>query len=170
MDTQEPRRFVVQPQHSVATSLLIECLKGGESGDEVTDEELFEICHKATVSGANGYGNLQSAIRYCLRQGVVWQRVRGEDKIRCLDGPEKLARAEFDKRGIRRRAKRSVRVLGSIDREKDFDNDQDRRRFDVHFAQQSTIAVLADSYTTRKLEAKTKPEPVDRSRLLELFS
>lgn len=113
-----------------ASSRLIELLEKGKPGDEFTMAELEE---KASVrllpkpdskeadikACARGQSALRSAQRYCLVAfRVVWARVRGEPKIRCLDHEERVEAS----RGQLARARRAARRGGQIIEATEFDS------------------------------------------------
>lgn len=95
------------------TSSLIDKLKDGKPGDTLTNAQL------STIAGANieeKTGYLYSAIRYCTaNHKVLWQRVRGQEKIVCLNDTEILAASKGDVKRVRKLASRGQRKLYIVD-------------------------------------------------------
>ena len=106
--TDETQR--VYPALALATSRLIERLKGGEPGDTVTDEELTAIVGNDTAPSGKAYKNLQSAVRWVRRDGVVWSRVRGEGVLKCLQHRERTDVSESYVQRSGRAAKTALQV------------------------------------------------------------
>lgn len=166
MKTQKVKRFTRQPKYSTRTSLLIERLNGGVPGDIATDAELSEIAGTNVREGM-GMSALRSAMRFCLLHGVVWQRVRGEGLIECLDADGKIAYSDGQFRGICRKAGVATQVLGSINR--DELTESRRREFDARFVQAGTLFLFANGNTTRSLADRSVSKPVDQAAVLRLF-
>lgn len=138
----------------------------GVEGIVLDDGELETLCGRNCAPGHAGYGNLQSAKRYCLREyGVVWERLPGAGAIKCVTPGETVKRAHSDASSIARRAKRTVKKLRAQD--KTGISDTDRGSLAVLGAQLGTIAMMASKGTTAKLEARNVQEPLDMGRLLE---
>ncbi|HOY61643.1 MAG TPA: hypothetical protein PLK80_03280 [bacterium] len=102
---------------ALATRALIDALKEGGVGAVYTDEELKKICGKDTAPGGEGYGNLQSAINYVMQNyDLVWERERGQKRIRMISSREKINTMTRGLCGIRRRTRKNIRVASTIDR------------------------------------------------------
>jgi hypothetical protein len=98
--------------YSPTTGVLADRLKSGKPGDVVTDEELTSVCLKDTRVDGDGYNNLLSAMRYCEKtQGVVWQRVRGENRLECQNDEGKYHAGRSRLSSARRFARTASRVL-----------------------------------------------------------
>ncbi len=150
----------------LATVKLIELLRGGKDGEVKTDDELTEHCGYNTAVGKPGYGYLQSAIRYCLREhSVVWRRRRNENDIQCLNDSQKVGLATQEKQAIRRRGKRSLRVLNTVDPAKL--DDEGRTTHWVEVATVGTLLSVTAPATAKKLAQQSKAEPLDAKGYLE---
>jgi len=159
---------VLSRMPSVVTGKLIELLKGGKVGDVLMDERMMEVCGQVTMPNHPGYANLQSAIRYCLREyGMVWGRVWKGNCIKCLNSREVAEAVSGDVRRIHRRARQAVRKgatvrLGDI-------ADGERGRFLVEMAVAGTIAMETNADTRKKLVGGHVTKPLDLSKLLEAY-
>jgi len=97
------------------TSRFIRVLEVGTPGDFIVDEDWPGDLQKVDPSG-QGYGMLNSAIKHVLRKHLVlWQRVRKEGRIKCLDARERLERTEAEICRAGRRAKTASVVVASAD-------------------------------------------------------
>lgn len=154
------------PGVSITSSRLIDRLKTGTPGDVITDEDLTSVCGKDTRPNGKGYSSLQTAIRYCEREhNVVWRRIKGADCIKCLEWSERLEQDNKYRRHIHRTAKRSVRVVNSIDTSELKPSDQ--REVNIRTAQMMTLASMSSADMRKKLEARDIQEPLDMPKLLE---
>ena len=153
-----------------ATVKLIERMKDGKPGDELTDAELEEACEYPTGVDCKGYSYLQTAIRYCLREfGVPWRRVVGEDRIRCPLHTERTPMSVGERKRINRRAKRNMLLLGSVDRAT-LSTDQQHEHL-VETAVSGTLAQASSSKTVKRLTKDvTQPVALDMGRLLMAFN
>lgn len=104
---------------SLYTQRAIDCLKVGEPGDEIKDDEMSLLVGRDCSTNGDGAPNVRTAIRHVrIEHRVWWERVRGEKLWRCLDEPE---RVDSQKRGVRlmaRRARRYARESCAISPEK----------------------------------------------------
>jgi hypothetical protein len=157
--------FRVQPSYSVESAKLISKLKGGKPGDVLTDEELAEICGKRTGPNQPGYNYLQTAIKYCERQGIVWRRLREAGAIKCLESTEIVVSSRDDMQKTHRATKRIARRLGAV-KPDELDN-SGRVQFAAQMSQTMTIVAFSAEKVTKKLEARKTSEPFDVQRLLE---
>lgn len=97
------------------TSALINALKDGKPGDELTEEQLKDACGFPVNIGSHHYGKLLSAIRYCINNhGRVWERQYNQHKIRCMNGEEVVVNSSRDTTAIRRRANRAKKKLYTV--------------------------------------------------------
>lgn len=103
------------PGFAHATIKLIDLLKDGKPGDELTYEALAVVAMKPVRPNTRGYPNLHSAIRHVEKEGVIWEAVAKEGKIRCLDPDGILNSNERSRAMIRRRARRQTVKLAAID-------------------------------------------------------
>ena len=91
---------------------LIEALKGGQVGDELTDKELTRICGVSCRPGEKGYGYLETAKRRVrFDHGIVWERIRGANLIRCLNASEIIGTTEVDRVQFTNEARKRVQSL-----------------------------------------------------------
>jgi hypothetical protein len=111
----ETKEFTAIPHLHVATSLLIEKMHVGRMGDVLSDQELTALCGHSTAVGGEGYGYLQTAIKYCRRVGIVWERVRGIAAIKCLNNEERVASARGGIDHIQRVGKRALATMASVE-------------------------------------------------------
>lgn len=168
----EVSRAVVPPgQMNRASMQLIERMKDGKPGDEHTDAQAKDICGKdVRPRGANGlhgdgYGYMQTAIRYCRNvYGVIWKRVRGEGKIACLNGPECRAEATSKRRHIHRTGKVAMRILGVVDR-RELTEEQQREHL-IEVACMGTTVQATSSKIHRQLASDKNPQPLNMPKLL----
>jgi AraC-like DNA-binding protein len=171
METQtmeETKRFQSIPNMHVCTAQLIDCLKDGQVGDVLTDEDLTRICGKSTKVDGDGYGYLNSAIRYVLKQhGIVWKRDRGANAIKCLNADEIIQSSEQDRKHIHRVGKRTVRRLGTVDIERL--PVSTRKAHTLQLAQMATVVGMSSKNTQKKLEVREKVEPMDVAKMIELW-
>lgn len=148
------------------TSQLVAAMKTGKSTDVLTDEQLTEISGKNCRPGGDGYGYLQSAIRICERDyGVVWQRVRGADCIKCQTAEGVV---EMSKAGIKstyKRMRRSVRQLGTVSVGEL--SDDSRQAYYTQLCHAGTLANCASSSFRKKLAQRNISVPIEPLKLLE---
>lgn len=161
--------FRAIPNYAVPTLKLIERMRHGKIGDELTDEELSRIAGCPVGVGKEGYSYLLSARNYCHKEGVFWQRVRNGQKIKCLDDLERLDANDSDKQRARKALKRTVLRAASINR--DNLNTDEQRRLDAQAIQASNMLLFSDASTTKQIEAHSDKivEAVDRKRVMALF-
>ena len=153
------------PGISIFTMKLIEALKEGKIGDTFTDEALYEICGRNTACDQPGYGNLQTAIRHCVRNhGIVWRRVRDANQIKCLSNCERIEVGEIERRRIHKRAQRATKIMQTVDTSK-LGND-DRIRFNITAAQLGMLAMLASKGAATKLSVRDISTPIDMKKML----
>ena len=153
---------------SPVTAKLIELLRSGKVGDQLTDEQLQQDCGKDCRPGGPGYGSLTTAIRRVERDhSLVWRRVRGADMIACYDDVEKcgLVRSELAK--VKRRSRKALLVANQVDREKL--NGEDVSVFLANSAILGTITLMTAPNTIKKLSARKTEVTPDLPRLLAAF-
>lgn len=165
--TNEVTRII--PNRSIETAKLIERLKGGKPGDTITDEELTKIANGlSTAVNGPGYGRLQSAMRFVMREyHIVWKRINKAGAIKCLDSLEASDDMAADLGVIRRRSNRARHKMAAI--KLDGLTADQQRRTKALSAQIMTIGLFATSSTTKKLEARNVVSPFDPSKVIELF-
>ena len=168
--TTQLERLQVPPGMSWATAKLIDLLKDGKPGESVlTDERMTAVCEKSTEVGGNGYGNLGSAIRYCVRNyGLVWQRVVGENCIQCLNDPAKLILVDSRRQHVHRSTNRAGLELGTISPANL--SDEDRTTFHATLAQIGGIKLMSSAGTRKKLIQQGANHKPELAKLLPLFS
>ena len=153
--TGQAKQVPVCGQHSFTTCLLIAKLEHGKPGDEVTDADLTAHCHKNTAPGGAGYGNLQSALRYCERGGAVWRRVPGEKRLLCLNGVGVLSLAKDSRTHVRRTVRRTRQRLATVD-PVELPDDGERRRY----IGECTVAAFTEHASKEKTVAKIENKEV----------
>jgi hypothetical protein len=128
---------------SPITAKLIECLKSGVPGDTINEAEFaIETRTELGTKGKN-YSNLMAAIVYCEREyGVVWQRIRKTDIIKCLEAGERVGVGRRNLQSIRRKARRTIKVVASADMSKL--NDAERSEAYAQIAQLGAIRTFSD--------------------------
>ncbi len=142
------------------TVKLVELFREGKPGDTHTDEALAKHCGHNTAVGQPGYGYLQTAIKYCLREyGIVWRRQRGENKIECLNDIQKVDFLSQERKGIRRRTKRGMHVAGAVVTSNL--NDEDRTKHWVQTALFGSMLAITAPETTKKLAQKPETKAMD---------
>jgi len=95
---------------------------------------------------------LRTAISIRIREhGEFWQRIRGERCIRRMNGPETVGTARAALKGVSKRARRIVRVLGTVDVAA-LDNVH-RATYAATLAVAASISVVADANHIKRLEA-----------------
>lgn len=157
-------RTTTVPAMRLATSKLIDALKGGSPSDTLTDEQLKELCGKDCSVDGDGYAYLGSAIRHVLRNhGVVWKRIVGAGLIKCLDTGEIVEVAKGARRHTYKHEKRTLCKLAVA---ADGATEQQRPEVMLQLAQHGTLAHMSSSGMTKKLEAREVVETPDPARLL----
>ena len=167
MEQQEVSIIPVYGNCGSISCKLIDKLKDGKPGDVFTDVELAELCGKNTSPGGNGYPALQTAIRYCESDGVVWRRVPGERKISCQDSMGVLNLAKHTRKHVGRQMRGSGRRLRAVN-PADLPNDQARQQ---HRNEAVTALFVADAVgesTVKKLNVKDMPPQLNRDAVLKL--
>lgn len=148
---------------------LIDAFSTMSVGDQFTDEQLASICGKDTSVSGEGYAALQTAIRYVLKHSnKVIQRVRGASAVKCLESSEIVEAVTVDLGIVRRRSRRAVFKLNSVDQTK-LDNDE-RIKANALMAQHGAISFIGKSDSTKKLVTRNASAPADVKGLLELMA
>jgi len=173
---QEPTSFHHVQNRAVPTQKLIDRLKDGKPGEILTDEALTEIAGgydtRASVGGrqGKGYPYLTSAIRYVLRNyAVVWDRVHGGNYIRCVEDPDKLSLANTGLNRVRKAARKSARVLGTINIE-NLTVEQVQER-NASLAITGAICQFTDRNTLKALSVRNvqSTPQIDTQSVIDLF-
>jgi len=149
------------------SSLLIQRMKGGKPGDLLSDEELQKVSGRDCSPGGSGYGCLQTAIRHCEREGVVWLRIPGSKQVKCLEPGEVLSCGTQTLRHINKQSKRATLRLGSMDDEAL--SADERRRRNALITQAGALAFFTRTSTVKLIEKRSVTATVDPSRMLEIF-
>lgn len=140
----------------VTAAALVEALRTGQPGDTYTDEQLQEICGKATGAGEPGYGALCSAINHVRNNnGRVWQRIRSAGAIRCLDADETVVNVGSDMRSLRTRARRAASKLQTVDTAKIKDPENKTKAL-VLGAMFGAIRAVSSTSTLKSLGVRTQ--------------
>ena len=138
----------------VTAAALVERLRQGKPGDTFTDEQMQAICGKDTSSEGAGYSSLQSAINHVrANHGLVWQRIQKANAIRCLSADETVVNVGSDLRAIRKRTRRTVSKLETVDVSK-IENAENRSRATVLAAMFGAIQAVSSSATVKKLDVR----------------
>jgi len=112
---EEMKRYPAVPGVAEVTAKLIDVLCKGRPGDVLTDNQLKEACGQETRVGGQAYANLATAIGRCVREhGILWQRQRGANAIKCLCSDEKLNTVRTERTLTHRRITRTLRKLMTI--------------------------------------------------------
>lgn len=142
---------------SVFTASLIDYLIKAEIGDVITDDEMTEVCGKDTRPNKSGYGNLKSALNYLLNnEGMVFERIRGSDAIKCLDSKETVISAEGDLKGMHKRAKKVRKKTMTVDQTQL--SSEDIKRLSAVSAQVGFLELISKRDTFKKLVVKELPK------------
>jgi len=142
----------VYPRLELKTSRIVYVLLAGEPGDVILDENWPESLGGCAPKGKS-YTSLMSAERYVLRtHGIVWERVMGEGRIKCLSHGERVQTAGGKVKAAGRRALVAGRVLDATDRSAL--TQDERARANSLAIQAALIHKSAAGKTTRKLEAR----------------
>lgn len=161
--------FGVARGMSPSTIAIVELLKAGKPGDVLTDAALTVACGRDTRPQGVGYANLQTAIGHVLKNhGVLWERERGANAIKCLVDREKVGSADKDRRHIQRKTKHAIRKLSSVDRKAL--TVSENSQVNAMTAQLSAVELFSRPETRKKLEAKQAATVPDVSKLIEQFS
>jgi hypothetical protein len=157
----ELKRLPNHPGLSEKTLKIIQVLREHAGvGNVVTDEELQAATGESTAPGGNGYGHLQSAVNYLLREdGVVWARVREAGAIKHLDAEENIEARRKAPGKIARIAKKERRKLACTPL--DAVEPKDRPGVLALSAQLGTLAQFSASKVTKTLEARNVDKPID---------
>jgi hypothetical protein len=154
----------IGPYHPITVRLITE-LEKGKQGDSKTDDELCKIAGMSVAVKDKGYSYLMSAIRYCERLGISWQRQVKQNKILCQTGEEIVERSRADLRVVRKRTRRSLNRISSVDPSSIPEN----KRADAMAlsAQLGAIGLLSRNESTKKLLIinSTAPQLGDAAKL-----
>lgn len=149
----EVKRFQAVPGFTAATLKLIERLKDGKIGDELTDTQLASVAGEVVKVGSKGYCHLLSAIRYTTRNHrVLWQRVPKAGAIRCLNSVETIAAGESHYRRAGREAKRGITKLKTL--QLDQLQNGERTTFLTTMAQLGVIAGFGSKGAADRIDRK----------------
>lgn len=157
------RRFEKRPGMAVETSMLVERLKEGVEGEQITDEELSGLVSRdvrPTGEDRQAYGYLLSAMKHVLNTyGVIWEREPGAGYIQCQDADGCMQLHHRDRRHVHRVLKRNTKRLTVVDTS-GMDGKQ-RTEFNALLAQSSGLMQAARADATRKAIERKIGEPVD---------
>lgn len=149
--------------YALETNKLIQRLKDGMPGDIVTDDEMSDLIGKSTQPGGAGYNYLQSAMRYCLHQGVRWERMRKQRAIKCLDSSETLKHGERGIKLLGRAARRETRKIGTVKRAEL--SQEESKRFGVVSSQLQTLTYMSSKPAAKRLDTKVWADKSPRKML-----
>lgn len=159
----------VIPNKLEPTSKLIVKLCSGRVGDIITDDELEECCGRKTSCGNNGYGLLQTAIKRALNdKNIVWMRIRGENKIKCINSEEISEVIKTEMKTINRRAKRTVKKSTAINMS-DITDDK-KAEILAYQAQMGTIYLMSKTSAQKRLQEAKIEKPLDMTNMLSMFT
>ena len=165
------KRTSIPAAMSLFTSQIIDVLVAKEGpGAETTDEVTTEACGRDTRVGGDGYNYLLSAIRWCRRnRRVNWERIRGANRLRCLNAYDTLESVKRDRRIIGKKARVGIQKLGNVSA--DELSPEDRPKFNVEAAQLGMLALAAAEKTTKRLtEQDGAPQTPKLPELLEMMT
>ncbi len=159
----------IVPSMNLATIKLIERLKKGPIGSTVTMEELNKLTGKDCSVGGDGYGYLRTACAHVSRVygEYVWDRVRGEGMLKCLEAEEVRGVADRTRRHVHRTSRKTVHQLNTV---KLSQLDTDARVDHVaRLAAFGTLTELSASKTQKKLIQKNIAKAVNMQKLLDVW-
>lgn len=164
----EVKQIIIPRGCSPYTARLIELLKDGKPGDEISDEELTQYCGKATHVHGDGYSYLQTATDYCATvYGIRWQRIYGQHRLRCLTPSGLVGSVGSQLSGIGRRAKRAAIDI-SIAAEGEL-SEEEKPRIRLLAAQVGALAMMTSSRMRKRLEKLPTPKEPDMKLLVASF-
>ena len=155
------------PQLGIEARKLIQVLEKGKPGDVFTDEEMTAICGRDTRPNHNGYGYLQTALRYCRKNGILWERQRKEFCVKCLNSTEAIDSMDNDIKGIGRRARHTKYKTLAIDY--DTLSTEQKSAALVKTAQLGGLELMASKSTQKKMLADNIIQTPDTKQLLAAF-
>ena len=139
------------------TVKLINYLETGKRGNSHDDSEINNIAGIPCGVNEKGYGYLSSAIKYCEKFGVIWQRQRKENKILCLNENEIFERSRNDLGRVRRHTRRASNRLSSVDPN---NLSPDKRPSALALAAQlGAIILMSKNDTTKKISSASTAVP-----------
>jgi len=157
---------------SIHTSRLIDVMNAGKIGDMFTREKLSEIAGVDVSPEQKGYGYVQSAIRYCERQGKVWRWSKADTCYRCLDAKDAANLVCARTASAHRFTGRSLRIASTVNRA-DIGTLDDQRAFDAAVLQTALARQAMGGAMRKKLESRvdtnklTAPTPEQLAGILK---
>lgn len=144
------KRFWAIPGKRIETSLLIARLAQGKPGDRVSDTDLTTLCGLDTRPGEAGYALLYSAQQHCEKNGVVWQRRKGEGFLECLPYKGRIEKVQKFQRRIHTASRKALTLLKNEDLSAL--SERERNRHLALTANFETLSSLTSGWTTRRIE------------------
>jgi hypothetical protein len=147
-------KLITRPSMSLGTARAIEKLKDGKPGDEFTVPQMEEITGENCGQNTRGRNHVCSAINHVLTQHQIhWSWSRDDKVWRCCTHEDSLGIVDNRNKSIGRRARKSLRMLASVD-EKEL-NEEERREKRLSELQNS-LAITSISAPLRKRLSKAK--------------
>lgn len=151
-----------------ATQALINRLQEGKEGDEISNDDLTQLCGKPVDSNKAGGHNLDSAIRHVKsKYAIVWARVWGKRRIRCLDARGIVEQTRNKRKSVARQTRRQLRTMATVKR--DALSPEDRKAFDTELTIIGSLSLFARGSTVKRIAEMEPTHPVDERKLLEMF-
>lgn len=153
-----------------ARDLLIAHLKEHASpGAEIPRESLARLCRLDPTSSRFGTGLGAARRRLEETEGIVWETVWGQGKLRCLDpGEQMLHTAQRKRDGLHRSGKRLALRLACVKDERlDEDQQKEHRRLSVVAG---VVGAFTDLVVAKALPLDgTQSVTIDPLRLLDAY-
>lgn len=171
-ENKQPVETMVPCNLKYQTVLLINRLKEGRPGDELTDEELEKICGQSTRPGTRttpagpSYGHLKTAIKRCIAShGITWDRVNGEHLIRCLGSVGVMEKAKGAIKSVQRKSRATTMMMGMT--QLNGMDETKRAEFSAVAALVGSVALFTTPQARKRLQDKGVQKPLDMAKMLE---
>ena len=149
-----------------ATALLYERLKEGVPGSVITDQELSHLINKDTRPNHPGYSYLTTAINRCRRSGIIWQRIRGESQIKCLNADEIIEASDSAQSRITRTAKKDILALRAASKQPVLSAER-VKKIEARATLMQVVCILSNRQATERLIAGPTPTPINEYIITE---
>jgi hypothetical protein len=166
--TESITRFPNISGMGAVTAKLVELLRSPETPSPLTDEAIYQACGRRCHVGAEGYGNLLTAIRHVARNHAInWRREVGAAAIVRLDARQSIQAADADRRHVKKTTSRAMTTLGNAKIESLPEREQTEAR--AMMAQLGALSLFASGHTRKQLEARKATEAPNMRQLLEAW-
>lgn len=146
------KEFPVEAGLGSQSAKLAFILLSGVPGDEINDDELKQAVGFSCAPGdIKGYGHYYTAARRALSQNIVWQRVRGEGRIKCLDPNERVRWGVDRQKRVHTASVVTTKVISSINHA-DL-TETNRPRAAALQTQSAIVSLITSPDSTRSLES-----------------